>query len=137
MPQNQAEAADWFRKSAEQGHTGAQHHLARLYDNGLGVPQDHAEAARWYRRAAESGHADSSYRLGVMYAAGQGVDRDYVQAYLWLDLASLKLQGFDERDEALKLRDALSEKMTLAEKTKANRLAQNWIQQQHVRSGDD
>ena len=40
---------------AEQGYSGAQYNLGKMYKDGLGVPEDYAEAARWYRLAAEQG----------------------------------------------------------------------------------
>jgi hypothetical protein len=42
--QNYGEAAQWFRKAAEQGFGPAQHNLASLYASGYGVPQDKAQA---------------------------------------------------------------------------------------------
>jgi len=48
-------AANWFRKAAEQGDTGAQTMLGLLYDTGHGVKQDYAQAEIWYRKAAEQG----------------------------------------------------------------------------------
>src|ERR1035441_2202299 len=40
VPQDFPQAAIWFRKAAEQGHTGAQINLGTAYSRGLGVPQD-------------------------------------------------------------------------------------------------
>ena len=39
-----AEAAIWYRRAAEQGNTYAQTFLGHMYANGRGVPQDDAEA---------------------------------------------------------------------------------------------
>ena len=44
-----AEAAIWYRRAAEQGNTYAQTFLGHMYANGRGVPQDDAEAVRRYR----------------------------------------------------------------------------------------
>ena len=49
VPQNQAEAAHWYRRAAEQGHLGAQFNLAVCYETGIGVSQSYNESARWYR----------------------------------------------------------------------------------------
>ena len=57
VPKDHAEAAQWFRKAADQRHVKAQHALGILYYRGHGVPKDRAEAARWYRLAADQGHA--------------------------------------------------------------------------------
>lgn len=83
VPQNYAEAAQWYRRAAEQGHAAAQAALGELYEAGQGVPYDEAEAARWYRRAAEQGHAGGQYSLAVLYVLGRGVPRDLAQALQW------------------------------------------------------
>jgi hypothetical protein len=49
---NYAEAAVWYRKSAEQGYHPAQTSLGTLYEHGLGVPKDKAIALDWYRKAS-------------------------------------------------------------------------------------
>lgn len=51
--QDFTQAAQWYLKAADQGHTGAQLELARLYSVGLGVGRDPVQAARWRRQAAE------------------------------------------------------------------------------------
>ena len=50
-----AEAAMWYRRAAEQGNTDAQIFLGHMYANGRGVPQDDAEAVRRYRRRGRAG----------------------------------------------------------------------------------
>jgi hypothetical protein len=82
------QAAAWYRKAADQGHVGAQVHLAELYRDGKGVARDMAQAAAWYRKAAELGDAGAQGTLGVLYSMGQGVPHDDVEAYYWLDLAA-------------------------------------------------
>ena len=44
VPEDDAEAARWYRLAAEQGDYSAQGNLGRLYANGEGVPQDDVEA---------------------------------------------------------------------------------------------
>jgi len=83
IPRDDAAAALWYRKAAEQGHAGAQHHLGSRNLQGLGVPKDSAQAAHWYRKAAEQGDRESQYNLGVMCAAGEGVSRDDAEAVAW------------------------------------------------------
>jgi uncharacterized protein len=68
-----AEAAQWYRKSAEQGNTNAEYSLAYMYHGGKGVPQDDSEAARWCLKAAEQGNASAQDALGIIYRRGQGV----------------------------------------------------------------
>lgn len=56
VDENWREAAFWFRKAAEQGHSNAQLRLAGMNEDGLGIPQDLHAAVYWYRRAAEQGN---------------------------------------------------------------------------------
>jgi TPR repeat protein len=59
VPQDNTEAARWFRLAADQGEATAQGNLGALYHAGIGVPQDNAEAARWFRLAADQGHPNA------------------------------------------------------------------------------
>ena len=45
VPQNYAEAVNWFRKAAEQGYAPAQYRLGEMLATGQGIRQDDAEAA--------------------------------------------------------------------------------------------
>ena len=47
VSQNYVKAAEWIRKSAEQGNSEAQLHLGYMYEEGLGVYQDNAKAVEW------------------------------------------------------------------------------------------
>ncbi|WP_432760534.1 tetratricopeptide repeat protein [Neisseria lactamica] len=69
--QDDEQAAQWFRKAAEQGNAKAQFNLGLMYANGQGVRQDDAQAVQWFRKAAEQGFADAQYNLGVMYEMGE------------------------------------------------------------------
>jgi TPR repeat protein len=83
VPQDNTQAAFWYRKAAEQGNAAAQDLLGSLYEHGLGVPKDFAQAAIWYRKAAEQGDADAQSELGEFYEGGAGVPADYAQAASW------------------------------------------------------
>ena len=48
--QDYAEAAKWFRKSANPGWAGGQYALGNLYYEGQGVSQDYEEAYRWWAK---------------------------------------------------------------------------------------
>ena len=88
VPQDDAEAAKWYRKAADQGDAVAQNNIGLMYDNGRGVPQDYGEAVKWYRRAAEQGQTGAQFNLGVMYRNGLGVGRDPAEAVLWFQRAA-------------------------------------------------
>ena len=46
--QDYAQAAEWYRKAAEQGTARAQNNIGNMYDKGQGVAQDDAQAAEWF-----------------------------------------------------------------------------------------
>jgi hypothetical protein len=90
VAQDYKQAADWYRKAADQGSIDGELQLAALYRDGRGkaFARDIAEAAVWYRKAAEQGDATAQGTLGVLYSMGQGVARSDPDAYFWLDLAA-------------------------------------------------
>ena len=106
---------------AERGDAKAQYNLGVIHANGKGVPKNYAEAVKWYRKAAEYGHAGAQFGLGSGYFLGRGVPEDYIKAYMWLSLA--KAQGHEKAAKGL---DVIKEKMTPADKSKAQTLVSEW-----------
>jgi hypothetical protein len=88
VTQNLKQAADWYRKAAEQGNAAGEVHLAELYRDGRGVDRDKTQAADWYRKAADQGDAGAQGTLAMLYVMGQGVPQNDAEAYFWLDLAA-------------------------------------------------
>jgi TPR repeat protein len=89
VPQNNAQAIFWYRKSAGQGNADAQNMLGYLYDSGyVSDTRDAVLAATWYRKAAEQGNSMAQYNLGIMYNSGDGVPQDYTQAAIWYHKAA-------------------------------------------------
>jgi uncharacterized protein len=70
VPQDEARAAKWVHKAADQGNVEAQIILGSMYEGGHGVPQDYAAAVSWFRKAANKGSAHAQYDLGIMYNKG-------------------------------------------------------------------
>jgi hypothetical protein len=54
VPQDDKEAARWYRAAAEQGAAGAQFNLGTMYKHGSGVSQDYVQAFMWYSLAASN-----------------------------------------------------------------------------------
>jgi len=77
-----AQAANCWRKAAEQGYAQAQNNLAGLCEQ-AGSGEEYCEAAFWYAKAAEQGYATAQFNLGVLYELGRGVPQDYEQAAVW------------------------------------------------------
>ena len=61
--QDYAEAAKWYRASADKGNADAEHRLGHMYYFGQGVRQNARDAANWFLKAAAQGHAKARKRL--------------------------------------------------------------------------
>lgn len=103
MEQSFAEAAKWFRKSAEQGNADARDNLCVCLSDakGEGVAQFWAETAQRFRGAAERGNADAQNSLGWCYEKGLGVERSQKEAAKWFHLAAQN--GYELSDDARKV----------------------------------
>lgn len=85
---NNAQAVEWFEKSAYQGHADAAYMLGIDYYTGRGVAKDYRQAAQWFQRAAVQGHARAQYQLAAAYMNGQGVIEDQAWAARWYGKAA-------------------------------------------------
>ena len=130
LPKNYAEAAKWWRKTADRlpdaanphVRSAAQYNLGLLYGAGKGVPQNKTEAAKWMRSAADQRFPAAQYALGRMYSDGFGVPYDLIQAHMWLNLAGA--QGYGD---AIKQRDIVAVWIgSTTEIAEAERLAAAW-----------
>jgi localization factor PodJL len=88
VPQNLAEAADWFDRAAKQGRVVAQFRLGGFYEKGFGVKKDLEAARRLYTAAAEAGNAKAMHNLAVLYAEGLDGKPDYPTAGKWFRQAA-------------------------------------------------
>jgi TPR repeat protein len=83
LPQDDRQAAEWYRKAAGRNFAVAQTRLAYMYAAGRGIARNEIEAARLFRRAAELGDAGAQDNLGALYQQGGfGVAQDLVLAYV-------------------------------------------------------
>ena len=114
-----------FIPLAERGNAPAQTYLAYMFETGRGVPQNYTEAAMWYRRAAEQGDSLAQYSLGLLYDRGQGVPQDIVEASKWLNLSTAAAPR-QARDARVRIRDAVTSKMTRGEVAEARLRALEW-----------
>lgn len=123
--QNYAQASRIFIPLAERGNAQAQAYLGFMFETGRGVPQNYTEAAMWYRRAAEQGDSLAQYSLGLLYDHGQGVPRDIVEANKWLNLSAAGAPP-RAREARVRIRDAVTTKMTRGEIARARLRALEW-----------
>jgi uncharacterized protein len=54
VPQDYANAAEWYRKASEQGYAAAQYSLGLLYEHNQGVPRNYEKAYFWLSLAASA-----------------------------------------------------------------------------------
>jgi TPR repeat protein len=111
---------------AQRGDAHAQAILGFLYANGRGVPQSYDVAVDWYVLSAEQGDPTGQYLLGLMYDKGFGVTQDVVLAYKWLNLAAAHTPR-QNRENVLRLRDAVASKMTRAQLDLGQQLAVDFV----------
>ena len=131
---DEAKAATWYRKAAEQGLGTAQYRLALMYRDGRGVSRDTAEAIAWFRKAADGGEADAQIELGVLLSPGHGAVSDIIEAHTWFNLAASRWKDEGRRVQAASLRDELEKTMTPDQRAAAYRRATEW---QDAHSGKD
>ena len=64
-----AEAAEWYKKSADQGYVQAQYSLGDVYEFGEGVQVNYVLAQNWYKKAADQGYTHATDRLDKLQHA--------------------------------------------------------------------
>ena len=125
-PADITKARDRCKRAADARFPAGACCLGILYEgNRLGSP-DYKAARDWYLKAAKQGYAPAAYYLGNMYAKGNGVAADPITAFSWYYIAA----AGDSRARASF--DALSQKLTSAEQAKGAKIAQKWINDNHI-----
>lgn len=121
------QAAECYRKAANQGHSAAQFSLGLMCWQGQGVPREEATALVWLRKAAEQGHAGAQYQVGLRrHRAGKSCPEPEasecrVEAFKWLQIATA--QG---HHESRKAREFLALDMTREEVAEGGRRAKEY-----------
>lgn len=87
-PKNEAEAARWLMRAADEGNAVAQYRVGMLYRHGLGVETDPAQALRWYEASALQGNRKAMHNLGVANAEGLGIPQNFAEAARWFSQAA-------------------------------------------------
>jgi hypothetical protein len=88
---------------------------------------DFATALREWTPLAEQGNASAQLNLGVLYAKGEGVLQDFVYAHLWSNIAAA-----NGNENAAKLRDIVSGKMSAADISIAQRLSRECVAKNYI-----
>lgn len=91
VPQNLAEARQWYSRAADSGLPEARYNLATLYHHGRGVSRSYEVALPLYTAAAQAGYPEAEYMLGEYHRAGLGgLSRDGALALSWFLRAARK-----------------------------------------------
>ncbi len=116
-----------YRVVAERDIAFAQYKLARIYLEGRHIEPDVEIALQWLKRAAALGFVDAQLELSRLYEAGDRLEINLVDAYKWLKVAeSLTEVDLEERQQALQ------EKMSFFERTRAEYLARRCIYRRYT-----
>jgi hypothetical protein len=83
-----AQAWRLLKPLAERGDPQAQHRLAIMCQNGLGMARNDLMAYKWMRAAAESGYALAQHGLGFMYLYGECTEKNEKEAVNWFERAA-------------------------------------------------
>jgi TPR repeat protein len=75
------QAAELYRRGAEQGDASAALRLGMLVDQGQVSTAKYGDAANWFKQACSLGNLPSCHNVGVAYEYGKnGVSKDYSEA---------------------------------------------------------
>ena len=88
IKRDDAEAARWVEKAAQQGHLEAQSNIGYLYSAGQGVPRDAERAMSWWLKAGEAGFVQAQFNLAIAYLEGKLVPRDERKGFEWMKRAA-------------------------------------------------
>lgn len=83
-----AQAWRLLKPHAENGDAQAQHRLAIMCQNGLGMARNDLMAYKWMRSAAEQGYALAQHGLGFMYLYGECTEKNEKEAAKWFERAA-------------------------------------------------
>jgi hypothetical protein len=74
----------------------------------------------------DQGLLDPGKKARAVDGEGQGVPQDYAKAYMWYIFAASRFPPGEWRDNAVNNRDIVAKKMTPAQISEAQKLAQEW-----------
>ncbi|HYQ73422.1 MAG TPA: tetratricopeptide repeat protein, partial [Gammaproteobacteria bacterium] len=85
---NFAQAMQFLYPLAEAGNPDAQHRVAIMCQNGLGVVRNEARAFQMMKASAEQGYPIAQHGIGFMYLEGDCVEQDSAEAAKWFRKAA-------------------------------------------------
>ncbi|KAI8617521.1 hypothetical protein BC830DRAFT_94148 [Chytriomyces sp. MP71] len=97
--QDVVQAAMWYKKASDLGHSRACNNLGELYMTGRGVQRNDVTGFALFRRAAMAGLPEAEYNMGRCCREGRGCTKNEEQAVMWFRRA--EAQGIKEATKAL------------------------------------
>ncbi|KAJ3260379.1 hypothetical protein HDU77_001335 [Chytriomyces hyalinus] len=97
--QDVAQAAKWYKKASDLGHSRACNNLGELHMTGRGVKRNDVIGFGLFRRAAMAGLPEAEYNMGRCCREGRGCTQNEEQARMWFRRA--EEQGIEEATTAL------------------------------------
>ncbi len=89
LPQNDAQALNWFRMAAANGNADGQYNLAMMYEKGRGVAPDDARAQKLLTQAALQGQSEAQLMLGLIETVGSTTRApDDALSMAWLEVSA-------------------------------------------------
>ncbi|TPX75620.1 hypothetical protein CcCBS67573_g03101 [Chytriomyces confervae] len=97
--QDVVQAAMWYKKASDLGHSRACNNLGELYMTGRGIKRNDVVGFGLFRRAAMAGLPEAEYNMGRCCREGRGCTKNEEQAIMWFRRA--EAQGIKEATKAL------------------------------------
>ena len=122
----QADAPEWFRKAALQGHAGAQ--FERAFDLVSGPGADAVESTRWFEVAALQGNWGAMIGIAEQLRKGHGRAADAKRAFYWYRIFETRLPRFPGVNPAsmLRMSGKVADELEAAEKQEIEREVAQW-----------
>ncbi len=78
-----------YQRAASRGYAMANHRIAYMYADGLGLPKDKTKILEYLRLSADGGYMLAQYDYALIFLNGKfNEPRDFAKAYRYLDMAS-------------------------------------------------
>ncbi|KAJ3075999.1 hypothetical protein HDU98_006163 [Podochytrium sp. JEL0797] len=97
--QDVVQAAQWYKKASDLGHSRACNNLGELLMTGRGITRNDVNGFALFRRAAMAGLPEAEYNMGRCCREGRGCGKSEEQAVMWFKRA--EGQGIREATKAL------------------------------------
>jgi uncharacterized protein len=123
IEKNLEKGVHWHTKAAQAGHVPAMVALGNLLARGAGIEKDLSAAAIWYGKAARLKNAGAQFVYGLMLRDGRGITADRIAAYIWMGRAIDNNLPEENRNIAIKARQAVLKSMSPDERIRAQAVA--------------